>query len=89
MWCCLGVLCDVAVKEGVIDAVPIRKTILTTDPTGLYLPPVVAEWAGIDPKTPGGSKHGSGTMVQHELARINDASNFSFKPSIEYIKEKL
>jgi hypothetical protein len=70
-FCCLGVLCDLAVKAAVIPA--------ATNPAGLwmfddrefsFLPPTVVQWAGlnaIDPivRTIGG---------QAALSNLNDSS---------------
>lgn len=51
-WCCYGVLCDVAVKEGLKV---IRKTDEDTeffDGVIDYLPPSVMEWAGLSGNDP-------------------------------------
>ncbi len=60
-WCCYGVLCDVAVKEGLKV---IRKTDEDTeyfDGVIDYLPPSVMEWAGL----PGNDLEVQGRSLAH------------------------
>jgi hypothetical protein len=55
-YCCLGVLCDLAVKAEVIPA-PVRSDdmddVYGTEGNDLYLPAEVMEWAGIEDYNPG------------------------------------
>jgi hypothetical protein len=46
--CCLGVLCELAVKDGVPVQVVNSKRQRYYDSAGSVLPPVVREWAGLD-----------------------------------------
>ncbi len=43
--CCLGVLCDIAVREGVVDFDEVGRTF---DGVDAELPESVMEWAGMD-----------------------------------------
>jgi hypothetical protein len=58
-WCCLGVACDVARKNGV--AIQVADSVIhgegpklreTFDGHGSYLPPSVQNWLGIDSDNP-------------------------------------
>lgn len=77
-FCCLGVLCDLAVKEGIIPEPNLVSGALSTyyryagDST--FLPQEVKEWARY-PKT-------------LTLIGMNDRGN-SFKTIAKYIREKL
>lgn len=57
-YCCLGVLCDLAIKEGILDEIPESSD--EDFRQGLYLPDVVEEWAALP------------YSIQEELAEIND-----------------
>jgi len=77
-YCCLGVLCDLAVKHGVEINVSVEKD--GRHYYGLnanYLNSVIAKWAGIDvscdPSNPAG------------LATMND-SGYSFTDIADYIE---
>lgn len=72
--CCLGVLCELAILEGVIDDIP---DVSETDfRDGLYLPEAVEDWSGMSDKT------------QHDLAEVNDApGNTSYATVIEMIRK--
>lgn len=93
--CCLGVLCEIAKEQGVIEEgeVNLHPRDIYDQEDGInvsfgeegseaYLPDALADWAGI-PRAimfePG---------IQHTLADINDESP-SFKKVIKYIKENL
>lgn len=77
-YCCLGVLCDVAMKEGVIDKenyVPPTKTSEANfDGSVVSLPHKVQEWAGL--RTPSGA-WGIGKATEH-LTYLNDNADKSF-----------
>lgn len=93
--CCLGVLCEIGVEQGVIDEakVDLRDPDIYEQEDGInatfgegsseaYLPDAVADWAGIPRHImfdPG---------IQATLGDINDESP-SFKRVIKYIKENL
>jgi hypothetical protein len=46
--CCLGVLCDIAVKHGVIKSKNIEGNWIYNDDEELVLPPEVIKWAGLN-----------------------------------------
>jgi hypothetical protein len=53
-FCCLGVLCDLAVKDGVIDP-PFKATsgiYLYDGENSAFLPEKVSQWAGLDSDNP-------------------------------------
>jgi len=70
-YCCLGVLCDIAVKRGVI---PDPSTNAYAFKYGggpaddVYLPVAVMEWAGLDATNPTVPHEGE----QEKLSAIND-----------------
>jgi len=86
-FCCLGVLCDVAVKSGLaIDVKPPRET---CDPWAYegeawYRPPQVMDWAGLinhDPKIADeGHEH---------LSALNDDAEMNFLEIADVIEEEL
>lgn len=92
-YCCLGVLCELAVGEDVITTqkVPGMARMEYVDPgTGrseqALLPYPVRSWAGL-------SEHGSGVVVEvdgvtHSLATLND-SGHTFAAIADLIEEKL
>jgi hypothetical protein len=81
--CCLGVLCELAIKAGVIPALEDREdgAFVYDEVSRAYLPVKVAVWAGIpDTSMPG--------SVQEILSSLND-SNDTFDATAEYIEENL
>ncbi len=71
--CCLGVLCVLAKREGIIDEIP--ETNESDFRAGLYLPEAVEDWAGLE------------YSVQEGLAEKNDEpTTFDYSPVIELIK---
>ncbi len=65
--CCLGVLCDIAVNQGIVS-LPRRDSngLLWYEETKVSLPVVVQDWAGV-------RSHGQGRMGrQLPLAELND-----------------
>lgn len=72
-FCCLGVLCDLASKQGVGEWLDTDKAFIadTGDSKTDYLPYAIQEWAGLsdgDPLVVGGSlaEHNDGTgSVEH------------------------
>lgn len=46
-FCCLGVLCDLALKEGVVKRVKYDEAIYAYDDDGSHLPISVQKWAGL------------------------------------------
>jgi hypothetical protein len=66
-YCCLGVLCDLAVAAGVISP-PHRGPLWTFDGSPDYLPKRVEEWAGLQSCNPAVSHDGH----LDRLANLND-----------------
>lgn len=81
-YCCLGVLCDLAVKAGVKVEVEKRDGgVFYYDKDGSYLPDSVMDWAGLDtgnPQTPAGS-----------CAHMNDGRGMSFAEIADVIDTHL
>lgn len=77
-YCCLGVLCDLAVKAGVIEAAPslVSPDVLAFTADGdelgygftAALPPEVSEWAGLLERNPSVKYVGGNSS----LASLND-----------------
>jgi hypothetical protein len=85
-FCCLGVLCDLAEKAGVVTS-EIVETIVyyrsvkdTQDSNGYLLPQAVREWAELSSVTP--------SVGSEELCVLND-NGASFKHIADLIEEKL
>ena len=81
-FCCLGVLCDLAVKAGVIPPPE------TDEDPGVYhygkdrdfaLPPnEVLAWAGLEQASPGVTVEGTGDGWPNELISLNDDEDYTF-----------
>ena len=81
-YCCLGVLCDLAVRAGVIDdATPARIASdgeagrMQYDGTSHYLPRSVQKWAGLSANDPDVDERRSLVIVNdagHSFAEIAD-----------------
>ena len=72
MFCCLGVLCDLAVKAGVVSAAAAREDGYPWAYDGVpdYLPKSVQEWAGLKEGNP--LVYGPNAPARDHLARLND-----------------
>lgn len=86
-YCCLGVLCDLASREGIVseerryDGLPLfRSTTNRSDENDLTLPGAVAEWAGLRQTAP--------TVMDKGLAGLNDGG-MSFAEIADLIEEHL
>jgi hypothetical protein len=80
-YCCLGVLCDLAVKSGVDVKVSKNFLYMTYDGADLTLPEKVRKWAGLedgDPWTEG-----------HQLSAWNDDEGADFEKIAQLIEEHL
>lgn len=95
-YCCLGVLCEIAVEDGIIERDPEFGGYLAPDEDGdeyrenSLLPKAVADWAGLDsvsPAVPADCIDDPETTV--ELSELNDAYNQNFKSIAKLIKEHL
>lgn len=78
-FCCLGVLCDVAKKKGVIKSF--------TAFSG-FLPPKVRKWAGLLPVELTDIDEPKDGTHESQIARINDMAN-DYAPAIAYIENNL
>lgn len=86
-YCCLGVLCDLAARRGVVRDVHVESNgVVTYDGVANYLPASVQEWAGL-----GG--YGANPQVRHggelrTLGTLND-TGVSFHRIADLVKEQL
>lgn len=81
--CCMGVLCELAVKAKVISSPRVGTTDLYYDGENAILPDSVREWVGL--KDPTGS-FGKG-VDQNNLTNSNDSGK-SFKQIARIIEQK-
>jgi|SRR4051812_9489018 hypothetical protein len=89
--CCLGVLCDLAVKDGVIDPPVIkfdedRGMIATYAETSTFLPEKVMEWVGLDENNPWVDFERWGREVSDNLAILNDEEEASFEEIADILR---
>lgn len=79
-FCCLGVLCDLAVKSGLpveVSQSEIFKGELEYDTETAWLPDSVREWAGLDrngPELPS-ETYSNGSSGKVALTQLNDGSH--------------
>lgn len=86
-FCCLGVLCDLAVKDGLDISVQTMTTGNTKYGKATnYLPPEVQEWAGLGSENPTVAIDSTGG--RDSLANLNDRDK-SFDEIAQLIKENL
>lgn len=91
--CCLGVLCEIAVKNNVIPPRELNIDPKWGDEEWLYagsratLPPEVTQWAGLDNPDPRVSHRTVGTL--RRLADLNDIDDLSFAEIADLIEEHL
>lgn len=81
--CCLGVLCNIAMVEGICDYDNQFNGMIQFDNNPDLLPNSVQEWAGM--------KEDDGTIVykgkSRSLAYLNDSLNLSFKEIANVIEK--
>lgn len=99
--CCLGVLCRIAVDEGVIDSPTEKDGIYFFDGEFMTLPSRVGEWAGLDSHnpfvvTPIDYTEGEGDWAFEYrkganvvLASLNDNTELGFSGIADIIEEQL
>jgi hypothetical protein len=91
--CCLGVLCDLAVQEGVIKPPQFRSTVGAWGQIGFYgnrtatLPLAVQEWAGLDSADPF-VRWEPQSLDRRRLSAINDM-DIEFDRIADIIEEQL
>jgi hypothetical protein len=92
-YCCLGILCDLAVKAGVID--PPRLEDRNPDDVDdyyvygedfIFVPKVVVEWAGLGDRNP---TYVTTNGNKHFLTSDNDDNGFSFSKIADRIERYL
>lgn len=77
--CCMGVLCELAVKAKVISSPQVNETDLSYDGESAVLPDSVREWAGL--------KTATGVFGNENLTNSNDNGK-SFKQIARIIEQK-
>jgi hypothetical protein len=81
-YCCLGVLCEIAVEQGVIRRPAMVGGVVTYDNySTAHLPYSVAYWSGITPEGRLSSKVGG----WEDLTQLND-NGYTFKQIAEVIR---
>jgi hypothetical protein len=87
--CCLGVLCDIAVDEGIIEKPiitiglgKVQAGCLEYSGTRGSLPNEVCNWAGV-------SKDGDISQMHCSLQYLNDSTNKSFSEIADIIEQYL
>lgn len=92
-YCCLGVLCEIAVEDGIIERAGSNNGYVVLDIDGDYshtenalLPPAVVEWAGLEAAGPSIMTTEFGEV---ELTTLNDNYKLNFKSIAKLIKEHL
>ena len=85
-YCCLGVLCEIAIQDGVIKKIPPNNRQNYMSKVGAFLPRKVAKWAGI--KDVSHPKSDPDSSEQGKLAAHNDLSE-DFSTVIQVIKDEL
>lgn len=86
-FCCLGVLCDLAIKAGVdveVEEDSADTYSYTYDGENARLPRSVTEWAGVDNNPTVNTKNQS-----YALTRVNDNLNYSFAKIANLIERDL
>lgn len=86
-YCCLGVLCDVAKKEGqkVVEKYLPSLHTYTFDESKAFLPMSVADWAQLSTEAPYVLVGGGMDRLDH----LNDSGDFSFDQIADLIEASL
>jgi len=87
-FCCLGVLCEIAVEEGIIPP-PILEDNLYYVYQGhsSALPKQVSEWAGIS--TASGISTAYGATKDNTLTELNDNGGYTFSQIADVIEKNV
>lgn len=81
-YCCLGVLCELAIKHGIeLDVTREQDNILYDERIGV-LPPSVLYWADID------SEDGDVKLGDEFASELNDKMNFTFTEIAQCIRQQ-
>jgi hypothetical protein len=84
-YCCLGVLCDLAARDGIVNAHEEDGYIageFSYDGSRFALPAAVVKWAGLREQDPFMNR------AQNNLGTLND-TGWSFRTIAQHIKEEL
>lgn len=90
-FCCLGVLCEIAVEDGVI-APPTKHPVTLEwlyENEGGTLPPKVMEWAEINEENPYVEYTQDGGYFYDSLSELNDAKSMTFPEIADIIEKEL
>lgn len=95
-YCCLGVLCDLAIKDGVDVKVKNLGDCSVFDGEGMFLPSSVVEWAGLPRSDHAGelklpiSYIGlyDRQRIAENLTHLNDGAKYSFNQIADVIKDQ-
>ena len=94
MYCCLGVLCELARQEGIVQILAEKKVDPSlayasveesTDFSRINLPDVVREWSGFPARDP----QSGWDVVSEALVSLNDGKRLTFPLIAQYIEENL
>jgi hypothetical protein len=97
-YCCLGVLCDLAARDGVVEKATNYCNACQMDHESfasaeVYPPSQVREWAGLEsanPVLPGRAVSAFDTYVgSQSLATLNDSGKYPFERIADLIEEYL
>lgn len=92
-YCCLGVLCELAVEDGIIkpSSIPEDSFVWTYEDRSGVLPMKVMEWAGLDSCNPvvEDANHVGNLSEDLNLSCYNDGLNYSFKQIAKLIRDSL
>lgn len=83
LYCCLGVLCDLAVKEGICKIQPngLGGESIQYDNNRSFLPDSVMKWAELDDYSP--------SINGVDLSNINDSGSHTFNDIADLIEKHL
>jgi hypothetical protein len=82
-YCCLGVLCDLAVKAGVATEEEYGSFGNDEDRSQGTLPNVIGEWSGVDPE---GRFKGTTGIAHTSLIGLNDDAGYTFEQIADVIE---
>jgi hypothetical protein len=90
-FCCLGVLCSIANKHGVITRVDDGSGYITYDESWSLPPVEILSWAGLNETDPNvyAVNPETGNRMLVNLSTVNDTFNLSFSEIADLIDEQL
>lgn len=87
-FCCLGVACEVAIKEGVDVVKEIGESVVYYDHETDHLPRKVRGWLGLDYDSPSVSFIECGEAHATELVSLNDNIGLDFNAIAKLIEQE-